>query len=112
MLYDKRWNKTAAPIKIAPWRRLLLKAARILERDGWCQNNLYWRTRSCAIGALNRADSGHPGYEGVHSAVWVEAHNRLRAFVGGHNGSIEAWNDTVGRTGSQVIATMRKVAGA
>lgn len=115
MLYDKRWSKTVAPVVLEPWRVLLLKAARILERDGWCRNTLYWRKRSCAVGALNRAAYGRPSLppDDRVSPELNEARARLLQFIG-EDGilGVEHWNDNKCYDGASVISVMRRVARA
>ena len=56
MLYDPKWK---IPLT-AP--EVLLKAADILERDGWCKYSLNDRQgRHCVAGAIIVAMAGSPG---------------------------------------------------
>ena len=83
------------------WQVLLIRAARILARDGWTQDGYYAGSRCSALGALVEA-AGR-----VDSPALDEAILRLEKRVGR---SIHVWNDQRGQTASNVIATLKDVA--
>jgi hypothetical protein len=90
-------------------REVLLAAAELLERDGWCQGQLWdERGRRCASGAILFSSLGvppTPNPDLVDSA---------RVMLFGHCPkdvlSIPHWNDSPGQTAENVIATLRRAA--
>ena len=78
-------------------REILLRAAEILERDGWTQGAYEHDGKCCMVGALILAGQG-----------WSVARNAVRDNIG-----MEPiyWNDAKDRTASEVIAKLREVAG-
>lgn len=88
---------------------VLLEAAAILERDGWCQD--WFGTQkgpNCALGAIARAAGVRP-YEWASNPLALTALARVTKAFG-----LDArkWNDKPGRTASEVIAKLREAAGA
>lgn len=104
----------------------LLKAAEVIESNGWIQNEFYdcsqassgtprTKRRVCAAGALNLAILGDPesvaiDYRGdghlLHLAQSaIEPH--LPASV-----PLAEWNDAEGRTAEEVVALFRRAAEA
>ena len=101
VLYDPKWN---IPLT-AP--EVLLKAADILERDGWCKYSLNDRQgRHCVAGAIIVAMAGSPGGH----ALRKEARQLLRQHLPFWAPSIEGWNDLPWRTRNQVVAKLRAAA--
>ena len=79
-------------------------ASKIVE-ERWCQGSLARRRTGqkplvCAVGAMNETD--------MAAGPWMAAANALMARIGGSN--IATWNDTPGRTASEVAETMREAA--
>lgn len=101
MLYDPKWK---IPLT-AP--EVLLKAADILERDGWCKYSLNdAQGRHCVAGAILIAVAGSPGSH----ALPKEARRLLQQQLPFWTPTIESWNDLPWRTRSQVIAKLRAAA--
>jgi hypothetical protein len=84
----------------------LLRAAELLERDGWCQGALVKNGAFCAMGALHKAtDRDRKAY--------MSSLYRLMAFLGQHHGgtrNIIDWNDQPERTADEVIDALRAAA--
>jgi hypothetical protein len=109
MLYDPKW--APAEIKLKPWQEVLLKAAGILERDGWIQGNYGDESRGyCTMGAMRAASTVVPihTWDGL-PAEYVEACNKLNETL---PFNISYWNDHQDRTKEEVVSTLRKVANA
>ncbi len=107
MLYDKRWD-VKPEVKLEPWRQMLLDAADLLERDGWCQQAYQdGDGHHCALGALD-AVVGMAELKTIDWVAFSKANERLFGAVG----QITHWNDARGRTAEEVISTLRKIAGA
>ncbi|MEU3052239.1 DUF6197 family protein [Streptomyces griseus] len=112
-----------------PVTELLGKAIEVLERDGWHQGAYCSKGAGrfgadfyaygpddggsvCALGALNRANSGNAW--AVHrdpdvSLVRTQAHQRLSDEIGG---GVPDWNDNPSRTYEDVILTFKKAMAA
>lgn len=85
----------------------LLRAAELLERDGWCRGNSIDRQgRRCAMGAINSA-SHEPG-SGTAWDRFDQAADRLQTYLGRTH--VPDWNDHPERTAEQVIAALREAA--
>ncbi len=84
-------------------REILSKAADIISKKGWCQND-YSRPNGavCASRAINDAAGG--------LAHAHEAREAFLKFIG--RDSIAVWNDSKGQTKEKVIATLRDAAEA
>ncbi len=94
----------STPALLEPWRALLLEAADLLERRGWCQQHLVdVKGRMCTIGAMTSVWNLANGWD---LSVVSEAQNRLTSVVG----PLVEWNDTHGRTKTEVLKTLRSVA--
>jgi len=78
---------------------ILLRAAELLERGGWCQNARSIGARHCALGAIDAVTNNNNDY--------YAARLRLREYVGR---APAFWNDDPTRTASEVIAAMREAA--
>lgn len=91
--------------------KLLLKAADVIERLGWCQNNLQSPDgRVCFAGAMKLASYGTiwPEGPGAIQPTMEAAWTRFERFVGTDRAS--KWNDADGRTQDEVVAKLRAVA--
>lgn len=78
----------------------LLRAADLLETEGWCQKSGRKDGKRCAAVAIEDAA---PSYE-VEDSAWLRVYRAL----GGT--SIVCWNDAPGRTQEDVTAFLRSVA--
>lgn len=124
MLYDpKRWPmpevKPKAP-KVEPWQKLLLEAANLIERKGWCKDSYHDSLgRYCAIGALNMVSGLLPQMSVIAGVMNVkgfsvslprrEAEAKLKMYL--HiRGPVENWNDKKGMNGANVIKALRAAA--
>lgn len=77
--------------------QVLWKAAKIIERDGWCQNTLVDpRGRVCILGALNKAETDYATRWGSESP-----YEFLRPLIG--ESYIAGWNNARDRTAEEVI---------
>lgn len=84
-------------------------AAKILERDGWCQGTARDEAgRRCAVGAITRA------YYELLSEQRMDSYDCMRTFDGIERRleleSLGRYNDADGRTAEQVIAKLRYAA--
>lgn len=94
---------------------LLLKAAALIEKHGWCQNRLEdQQGRMCLRGAIGMAAAGNAHF--FHGGEWVgvakEADQRVHnAISGGKAWECPGmWNNERGRTQEEVVAKLRAVA--
>jgi hypothetical protein len=83
--------------------RLLLRAADLMERDGFAQHCYTPGPNGERCAGLAMVAVWGGGDEDAHE----EALRRLRRVVGRY---IHVWNDAPGRTGAEVIAKLRAVA--
>jgi hypothetical protein len=100
MLYDPKWSVPLTP------QEALLRAADILERDGWCQRvRIDIEGRRCVASAIDLATA--------HSPNPVALRNEARELLQRHLPlgflplRIEWWNDGPRRTKEQVITKLR-----
>jgi hypothetical protein len=113
MLYDKRWEEKKPEIKIKTeeeWRTILLKAADILEKKGWCQQHYSRRGHYCALGAINKAAGFRPSGASHLPYDPVAVAERMMILHLGHD--VAVWNDDLVDNAATVIATLRQVAKA
>jgi hypothetical protein len=132
---EKRWGEPQVTYE----QELLLKAAAIIERQGWCQGRLGLKGEVCAVGALNMAHHGHPYWLGggtsdsndmvVHFLICKVLDKLGVAHVGLMCAEVVAlglmcvevvalakvvalarWNDAAGRTQGEVTAALREAA--
>ncbi len=97
MLCDPKWN---AKVNAEPWRQVLLSAANLIERIGWCQHTERdSKGRVCASEALMRVAADDV-------ASYALAVTRLSDFVAAPM-SVPEWNDVEGRTATEVKNAMR-----
>lgn len=108
---DLSETKQLQPVELDGPAKLLLKAAAVIERDGWCQNDIQtFDGRVCLAGAVKRA-AGVP----LHNFVWdeesEEAMDRMNRQAL-QEGFVDAprWNDMIGRTKEEVVAKLCAVA--
>lgn len=78
---------------------MILKAADIIERDGWCRRRLHQDGAHCVIGALNEVNGD--------SAVKIAAYYRLTEGV---KLPVAVWNDHYAESKDHVLRTMRRIA--
>jgi hypothetical protein len=89
--------------KLEPWRKVLLDAADLLERDGWCQHHFRnEKGHRCVIEAIGAATDHKP-------LLRDKARYQLAQALPGSLSIIE-WNDAHSRRKSQVIKKLREVA--
>ena len=116
MLFDpQKWVMPQIPEvepKNVPWRKLLLDAADLIEKKGWCRNALHSHGRYCVVGALLKAVGANilEYEEGGSTPKLVEkAEEKIVAYLKNNNyGCVPDWNDDQKR-GKVVIETLRKV---
>ncbi len=106
MLFNPKWD---AEDKAEAWRQVLLHAADLIDRTGWCQHaECDDNGRVCAAEALMRvAYATHDV-----AATYSFAMSRLSYFVtcGQHSLAVIEWNDAKDRTAAEVTSTMRACA--
>jgi hypothetical protein len=105
MLYDSKWS---VPLTS---REALLRAADILERDGWCRCvRIDTEGRRCVAGAIDFATAHSPNPVALRSEAreLLQRHLPLRFLPL----RIEWWNDGPWRTKEQVITKLRVAGGA
>lgn len=100
--------------------KVLLDAADLLERDGWCQFARKNRDGNmCAVGALSMAATGTELYPGFcdrltkaaeRMAVSIPDDDPKLIYVSSPFAKVMVWNDHGRRTKEEVIAAMRKAA--
>lgn len=92
------------------YRDVLLKAASIVE-EGWCQQaaitSLDGATQHCALAAIGKATVQLTEDINETYALVKNASRAVSIHVGKY---ITAWNDTPGRTASEVAEAMRNAA--
>lgn len=108
MLYDPKWEVAPDVKKDEPWRQVLRKAAKIIEKRGWIQKKLVDdEGRVCAVGALTCVAKEDFISRGTATTKLIE---HLNAGKGMNLIGIPYWNDQPGRTKQEVIATLLEVA--
>lgn len=89
-------------------RRIIARAADILEQQGWCQDVLKrevnGKTCYCTLGALIAAVDEATPFAEVNPYV-----NNVEDYLG-PGSCISIWNDAPGRTQAEVVAVLRAVA--
>lgn len=87
---------------------VLLRAADVLETDGWCQlTGVDSKGRRCIVSALGLASG-----EGAGSGqLWAQANLAVLRQLG-NDLLLSAWNDERGRTADEVTALLRATAEA
>ena len=119
MLFDpQKWVMPEIPEvepENEPWRKLLLDAANLIEKRGWCRHHAQSHGRYCAIGAMSKMAGVRPGaYDACAAVPGIvhQAEDKVLAYLkqnGQQHFSIPSWNDDQTR-GKVVIETLRKVA--
>ncbi len=106
MLFNPNWDARGKP---EAWRYVLLHAADLIDRIGWCQHTeCDDEGRVCAAEALMRVAYATHDMANTYSF----AMSRLSYFVtsGRHSLAIIAWNDAEDRTAAEVTGAMRACA--
>jgi hypothetical protein len=121
MLFDpQKWVMPQIPEvepENVPWRKLLLDAADLIEKKGWCRNAYQTHGRYCVVGAMSKALGYKPSIcDDLKDdpPLILEAERHVVAFLNEGRqderyDSIPEWNDGQKR-GKVVIETLRKVA--
>lgn len=101
---------------------VLDKAAEIIARNGWMQDDFYDFTQSqvwgkepkdcrvCAYGAIHIALTGMPQPPEEDGPDPDEAAYALLDFIGVEGRDLGSWNDQNGRTAEEVVQAMRGTA--
>lgn len=124
MLYDPNWKPKEADIQLETWQKILLRAAEILQTQGWCRGTLQNEHGFCALGAIAVATGEIKEYNGdviqggmfvmktkIHlDSDYIKSTMKLLALIQRYN-NIPTWNDQPTRNKRHVIAKMRRAAG-
>lgn len=88
-------------------KEILLGAADLLERDGWCQLEYQDFSGSrCVVGALSKVlDVDIDSWEGSDEDIEIRTLIRGDEIL-----DLTFWNDNMVRTAEEVIAKLREVA--
>jgi hypothetical protein len=88
----------------APWRKILLDAADLIEKEGWVQREYGRIGRGfCIEGAIKHIAYPSMQFDAMSEAVWAMEHHVRTA-------NIPTWNDRLGRTKAEVLAALRAAA--
>ena len=93
-------------------RETLIKAAELIERDGWTRRALEYGKRHCALGAIFRIAGFDWMSETAIPAVVLETEKHLASYIrstGRHDLSIDGWNDAQTRR-APVVRGLRAAA--
>lgn len=83
MLYDPKWEVPIETKPLEPWRKLLLDAAAIIERQGHAKYVTGAKNgHVCLFGALNTAHHGHSDYAGSPTSDYPEATAAICRLLG------------------------------
>ena len=93
------------PAELDEPAKLLLKAADLIERQGWIQHECQNEGGYCVQGAIKAVS---PVYDWFGTAAHA-GYKRLRAAVD-QGGGVIGWNDQRERTQAEVVSKMRAVA--
>lgn len=111
MLYDPKWEvPEVKKTSLARWQEILLKAAAILETDGWTQSNFKDENGYCILGAMHMATYGYVNRLPMterHDPDMLDGIHKIMANIGTMP---FMWNDAHDRTKEQVITKLREVA--
>ena len=102
MLYDTKWDQQVKVVD--ELGQIMLKAADLLEKDGWCQHHLSNNEGAhCVRGALMEFGSAY---------VVLQAEQRLKAIGIPCDDwyGIVSWNNAPERTAEEVINALRAAA--
>lgn len=94
-------------MKNQDWRKVLLKAADVIEKRGWIKGTLEGSAgRVCAIGAINLVESGvvDAGRMALRDSVAI---SKLGCYL---NNEVDIWNDVVAKSSAEVMAVMKDCA--
>jgi hypothetical protein len=112
----------APALSPAPWRGLLISAARAIEKYGWCQDSYFEGDifgPRCMVGAIAGPDGWDMKFDemtpSVQAAIAKVAENISPYLIQCTGETLEyavtGWNDDESRTKEDVIAKLREVAG-
>lgn len=108
MSETKNLRVTHEPAVLDEPSKLLLKAAALIERVGWCQNSLRSKDGAvCMEGALATALGGSTKYNLLDGGIGEQTWKRLQRNLGT---SPWLWNDQKSNTQDEVVAKLRAVA--
>lgn len=96
MLFNPNWHHKPE------WARIVLQAADIIEREGFCRRVMFDGHGYCILGAIRLALVGHPEPMRLYAAIA----ERLYLVIG--HRSIATWNDT--HSAAAAIALLRLAA--
>ena len=92
-----------APLPVEEWRRILFRAADILDHVGWITHAFRSKDGYCAVGAI--AAAAHGDRRNKNQALRIVNRHLQPTHLG-----LISWNDTYGRSAAEVIALLREVA--
>ena len=107
------------PAQVDEVGKVLLDAAAILERDGWCQGEiLSFDGRRCALGAIGEAAGAFPVGDKIlfddvrpgTGQLYLDVTERLRKSLGLGEIGIGFWNDRPERTQETVVEALTRAA--
>lgn len=108
------------------WQIILLKAAAIIEKEGWVKDAFHKNGSHCAVGAINKAAKLNGKRRSPQKAIvklydvvskdrdlWPRRYYRYNrdCYYLDKRDDVMLWNDTVCTTGKEVVKAMRKAAG-
>lgn len=97
MLWDPKWQVEVTRPALEPWQKVLMDAADVIEKRGWCKGRLESADGAvCTMGALIKAVSG-----AVLGGAYRTASSRFEAYIGTKH--VGMWNDNPSRTKEQVV---------
>jgi hypothetical protein len=100
MLYDPKWKKHQEK-QNEDWRKILLDAADVIEKDGWIQGRMRDKNGYCIHGAINEVSKNR---------LYQRALAKLELWRMISGQPIGRWNDADGRTKGQVLFVLRAAA--
>ena len=87
-------------------RGVLLAAARLIERRGWCQHALAKGPRRCVWGAIRQIATGYPN-KNLNELAY---RSRVVLCMAIQHDSATVWNDAPQRTKAEVLRALRAAA--
>jgi hypothetical protein len=110
MLYDPKWQEPEIKPADEPWREILVRAAVLIDRNGWIQNSYETLSGFCALGAIHhvtrsRSDSRHKfsqkdELEAIDHLILDNPRDGVAEY------GVVSWNDRPERTKEQVITKL------
>ncbi len=90
------------------WRNSLLRAAELIERNGWCQGKPHNDAgEHCLLGAIFFSHYGFDAPEGTCPREWHEVFEIMKPHT---DRNIADWNDDPEREKAEIIAALRAAA--